>query len=63
LFRKYYRYGNSQAMLRKTYYRALAGLSGRNRSTLPFINRIYSTPIQILRGVPFVLGYAIGRLG
>ena len=57
VFRKYYRYGYTQRMLKNTYYGEFAGLSGRNRSTLPVRNRIRSIPIQVLRGVPFVLGY------
>ena len=61
VFRKYYRYGYTQRMLKNTYYGKFAGLSGRNRSTLPVKNRIKSIPIQVLRGVPFVLGYLGGN--
>ena len=61
VFRKYYRYGYTQRMLKNTYYGKFAGLSGRNRSTLPVRNRIKSIPIQVLRGVPFVLGYLGGK--
>ena len=61
VFRKYYRYGYTQRMLKNTYYGKFAGLSGRNRSTLPVKNRIESIPIQVLRGVPFVLGYLGGN--
>jgi len=59
-FRKYYRYGNSQKMLRDTIYKEFARLSGRNRATLPLRNRIQSIPIQVIRGIPFVLGYISG---
>ena len=59
-FRKYYRYGHSQKMLRNTIYKEFAGLSGRNRATLPLRNRIQSIPIQVMRGIPFVLGYISG---
>ena len=59
-FRKYYRYGHSQKMLRNTIYKEFAGLSGRNRATLPLRNRIQSIPIQVIRGIPFVLGYISG---
>jgi hypothetical protein len=59
-FRKYYRYGNSQKMLRNTIYKEFAGLSGRNRATLPLKNRIQSIPIQVIRGIPFFLGYISG---
>ena len=61
VFRKYYRYGFTQRMLKNSYYGKFAGLSGRNRSTLPVRNRIKSIPIQVLRGVPFVLGYLTGK--
>ena len=61
VFRKYYRYGYTQRMLKNTYYGKFAGLSGRNRSTLPVKNRIKSIPVQVLRGVPFVLGYLGGN--
>ena len=61
LFKKYHRYGYTQRMLKNTHYGELAGLSGRNRSTLPLRNRIKSIPIQVLRGVPFVLGYLKGK--
>lgn len=57
VFRKYYRYGFTQKMLRGTYYSEFANLSGRNRSTSSFENRLLSLPLQIIRGVPFVLGY------
>ena len=60
IFRKYYRYGYSQSMLRSTSYREFAGLSGRNRTTLPIKNRLMSLPIQVLRGIPFVAGYLKG---
>ena len=59
-FRKYYRYGHSQKMLSNTIYKEFAGLSGRNRATLPLRNRIQSIPIQVIRGIPFVLGYISG---
>lgn len=61
IFRKYYRYGYSQSTLRGTYYRKFADLTGRNRSNLPLKNRISSLPIQLLRGIPFVLGYMKGE--
>ena len=61
VFRKYYRYGYTQRMLKNTYYGEFAGLSGRNRSTLPVRNRIKSIPVQALRGIPFVLGYLNGK--
>ncbi len=61
VFSKYYRYGYTQRLLKNTYYGEFAGLSGRNRSTLPVRNRIKSIPIQVLRGVPFVLGYLNGN--
>lgn len=60
LFRKYYRYGRSQRILRNTPYRDLASLSGRNRTTLPFGNRLQSVPIQLIRGIPFIFGYLTG---
>jgi len=47
-------------MLRNTIYKEFAGLSGRNRATLPLRNRIQSIPIQVIRGIPFVLGYISG---
>ncbi len=59
--RKYYSYGYIQRMLKNTYYGEFAGLSGRNRSTLPLRNRIKSIPIQVLRGLPFILGYLNGK--
>ena len=61
VFRKYYRYGYTQRMMKNTYYGEFAGLSGRNRSTLPLRNRIKSIPIQVLRGLPFILGYLNGK--
>ncbi len=61
VFRKYYRYGYTQRMMKNTFYREFAGLSGRNRSTLPIRSRIMSIPIQVLRGVPFVIGYLNGK--
>ena len=57
MFRKYYRYGKSQKMLKKTVYSDFAGLGGRNRAGLSVKNRMATIPIQILRGVPFLLGY------
>lgn len=60
VFKKYYRYGYSQKMLRNTYYRNFSGLSGRNRTTLPFRGIIRSIPIQLLRGIPFIIGYTLG---
>ncbi len=60
LFRKYYRYGRSQKMLRNTSYSEFAGLGGRNRTTLPVADRLRSFPIQFIRGVPFVMGYLVG---
>ena len=60
LFRKYYRYGKSQKMLRKTVYSDLADLGGRNRAGLKTRDRVVTIPIQILRGLPFLLGYIGG---
>lgn len=60
IFEKYYRYGYSQNLLRETFYKDFAGLSGRNRVTLPIRDRLMSIPIQVLRGVPFVAGYLNG---
>ncbi len=59
-FRKYYKYGYTQKMIRYTQYREMANLSGRNRLTLPLRNKIASIPIQLLRGPPFILGYLHG---
>ena len=60
LFRKYYRYGKSQKLLKKTVYSDLANLGGRNRAGLLVKNRAATLPIQILRGFPFLLGYISG---
>ena len=60
VFEKYYRYGHTQGMLRDTCYQNFANLSGRNRSTSSFRNRLLSLPLQIVRGVPFLLGYISG---
>jgi glycosyltransferase involved in cell wall biosynthesis len=63
MLKKYYRYGYSQGILRKTAYQNFAGLGGRNRSTLPVKNKMMSLPVQLLRGVPFVAGYLKGTGG
>ena len=60
LFRKYYRYGKSQRMLRYTAYSNLAGIGGRTRKGLNFRDRMATVPLQILRGAPFLLGYIGG---
>lgn len=60
VFHKYYRYGHTQRMLRNTYYNDFANLSGRSRSTSPLRNRLLSLPLQVVRGVPFLLGYISG---
>lgn len=60
VFKKYYRYGKSQKMLRDSYYGDFASLSGRNRSTALPGDWITSLPLQIVRGIPFLLGYISG---
>ncbi|MHB8553548.1 MAG: hypothetical protein ACYDAO_08210 [Thermoplasmataceae archaeon] len=57
VFKKYYRYGKSQKMLRNGYYGDFAGLSGRNRTTALPREWIMGLPLQIVRGIPFLLGY------
>lgn len=57
VFRKYFRYGKSQKMLRNTYYADFAGLSGRNRGNASSKAWIQSLPLQIIRGIPFLMGY------
>lgn len=60
LFKKYYRYGRSQKILRKTPYADFASLRGRTRHGLSGAERLTTVPIQLLRGFPFVLGYISG---
>lgn len=60
VFKKYYRYGFTQSMLRNTEYSQLASISGRNRSGYPIGSRILSLPLQVIRGVPFLMGYISG---
>ena len=47
VFRKYYRYGYTQRMLKNTYYGKFADLSGRNRSTLPSCSHLHSVLFQM----------------
>jgi len=47
-------------MLRNTIYKEFACLSGRNRATIQLRIRIQSIPIQVIRGIPFILGYISG---
>jgi glycosyltransferase involved in cell wall biosynthesis len=61
IFRKYYRYGYTQRMLMGTVYSDMANLKGRNRSDYAIKDRILSLPLQMIRGVPFVLGYLTGE--
>lgn len=61
VFRKYYRYGFTQRMLTETIYSELANLSGRSRSAYAMSDRILSLPLQVIRGVPFILGYISGN--
>jgi hypothetical protein len=60
VFHKYYKYGFTQRMLRGTIYSELANISGRTRSTYDIGSRILSLPLQVVRGVPFILGYISG---
>ena len=60
LFRKYYRYGYTQKMLRETVYSQLANISGRTRYGYAIGDRILSMPLQAIRGFPFILGYISG---
>lgn len=60
VFRKYYRYGYTQKMLRKTVYSQLANISGRTRYGYAIGDRIQSMPLQAIRGFPFILGYISG---
>ena len=60
VFRKYFRYGKSQKMLRNSYYADFAGLSGRNRANASPKDWAMSLPLQIIRGIPFLLGYLSG---
>lgn len=57
LFAKYYRYGKTQKYLRSTEYHQLAGIMGRNRHGIGFLDRVRVFPIQVMRGIPFILGY------
>ena len=61
VIRKYFRYGKSQKMLRNSYYADFAGLSGRNRGKTSPTEWIQSLPLQIIRGIPFLMGYLSGR--
>ena len=61
LFRKYYRYGKSQRVLRGTAYSDFAGLGGRTRYGLTSLERFSTLPIQLIRSVPFILGYISGN--
>lgn len=61
ILNKYYRYGYTQRMLKGTIYSELASLSGRNRSSYAVSDRILSLPLQVIRGVPFILGYISGN--
>lgn len=60
IFRKYYRYGYTQKMLRKTVYSQMANISGRTRYGYAISDRILSMPLQVIRGFPFILGYISG---
>ena len=60
VFKKYHRYGHTQRMLRNTYYHEFANISGRNRSTGSFKDGVLSIPLQVMRGIPFLLGYISG---
>lgn len=60
VFKKYFRYGKSQKMLRNSYYSDFAGLSGRNRANASPKDWAMSLPLQIIRGIPFLLGYLSG---
>jgi len=57
VFRKYFRYGRSQKILRNSYYKDFAGLSGRNRANASPKDWAMSLPVQIMRGIPFLFGY------
>ena len=57
VFNKYYKYGYSQKMFKNTCYSEFSNLSGRNRASSTLKDRILSIPIQIIRGIPFLLGY------
>jgi hypothetical protein len=61
VFRKYFRYGKSQKILRNSYYSDYAGLSGRNRAYASPKEWVKSLPLQIIRGIPFLMGYISGR--
>lgn len=63
VFRKYYRYGYTQRMLRETVYYQLANISGRTRYGFTVGDRILSMPLQTIRGFPFILGYISGSKG
>ncbi len=62
VFKKYYRYGKTQKMLRNSYYENFAGLSGRNRFTSSPREFTMSIPLQIVRGIPFLFGYIRGEV-
>ncbi len=61
LYRKYFRYGYTQRMMRGTYYANFAKPSGRLRSDSPLKYRVRSIPIVIARGIPFIMGYIMGE--
>ena len=61
IFRKYYRYGYTQKILRETVYSQLAGISGRTRYGYAIRDRILSMPLQAIRGIPFIFGYVSGN--
>lgn len=61
VFSKYYKYGYTQKMLRKTVYSQLADISGRTRYGYAISDRILSIPLQAIRGFPFLLGYISGN--
>lgn len=63
VFRKYYRYGYTQKMLKETTYSELANISGRTRNGYSIGDRILSLPLQVVRGIPFIFGYISGESG
>ncbi len=59
IIKKYYWYGKSQKVLRGLHGSAASNLSTHIRKNVGFKMRIKTIPINIARGIPFVLGYIL----
>ena len=61
IIKKYYWYGTSQKVLKHLNESAASNLSTHRRKHVNLKMRLKTIPINIARGVPFILGYLFGK--